>query len=297
MSSTLQAGTRERSLLVALLFCLLDVVLMGTAAYLSNSLTILSDLLKESADFLSVLAAFLTIRAVRRSPDHRFAYGIGRLENLVSLSIGLLMLISALWITWHSAHHLASPQMAEGTIPGICIFFAYTLIGYRIYFQARHVCQKQPSAIMESQARLWFSKANFDALMGSSLLLAYFFRDQSWSWYLDPLASLVGVLFMLHAAWAMTSSSVNDLLDATIEETTQLRILRQLVQHLDDYDRLHKIRTRRSGPRIYIEIFLQFDPLLLMGEVQKRIQKLQQSIGEIIPGADVSIIPSIQEPK
>jgi hypothetical protein len=34
-----------------------------------------------------------------------------------------------------------------------------------------------------------------------------------------------------------------------------------------------------------------------MGEVQKRIQKLQQSIGKIIPGADVSIIPSIQEPK
>jgi len=207
------------------------------------------------------------------------------------------MLISALWITWHSAHHLASPQMTKGTIPGICIFFTYTIIGYRIYLQAHHVSQKQPSAIMESQARLWFSKASFDALMGSSLLLAYFFRDQSWSWYLDPLASLVGVLFMLHAAWAMTSSSVNDLLDATIEETTQLRILRQLVQHLDDYDRLHKIRTRRSGPRIYVEVFLEFDPLLLMGEVQRRITHLEQAIDKIIPGSDVSIIPSIQKPK
>jgi divalent metal cation (Fe/Co/Zn/Cd) transporter len=66
---------------------------------------------------------------------------------------------------------------------------------------------------------------------------------------------------------------------------------------LDDYDRLHKIRTRRSGPRIYVEIFLQFDPLLLMGEVQQRIHKLQQSIGEIIPGADVSIRPCTEEPK
>ena len=297
MNSALKAGTRERSLLYALLLCLLDVVLMGTAAYLSNSLTILSDLLKESTDLLSILAAFLTIRAVRRSPDHRFAYGIGKLENLVSISIGLVMLISALWITWHSAHHLTSPRMAEGTIPGICIFALYTFIGYRIYFRTRRVSQQQPSAIMESQARLWFSKASFDAAMFSALLLAYLFRNQTWSWYLDPLASLVGVLFMLHAAWAMTSSSVNDLLDATIEETTQLRILRQLVQHLDDYDRLHKVRTRRSGPHIYVEIFLQFDPLLLMGEVQKRIQKLQQSIGEIIPGADVSIRPCTEEPK
>jgi cation diffusion facilitator family transporter len=297
MTSASSPGTRERSLQIALSFCLLDVVLMGTAAYLSNSLTILTDLLKESTDLLSILAAFLTIRAVRRSPDHHFTYGIGKLENLVSLSIGLVMLGSALWITWHSAHHLASPQMAEGTIPGICIFALYTFIGYRIYFRTRRVSQQQPSAIMESQARLWFSKASFDAAMCTALLLAYFFRNQTWSWYLDPLASLVGVLFMLHAAWAMTSSSVNDLLDATIEETTQLRILRQLVQHLDDYDRLHKIRTRRSGPRIYVEIFLEFDPLLLMGEVQKRIHKLQQSIGEIIPGADVSIRPCTKEPK
>ena len=290
-------GTRERSLLVAFLFCLLDVVLMSTAAYLSNSLTILSDLLKEIMDLLSVLAAFLTIRAVRRSPDHRFAYGIGKLENLVSLSIGFLMLASALWITWRSAHHLASPQMAQGTIPGICIFSLYTLIGYRIYFKARHIAQKQPSAIMESQASLWLSKATFDALMGSSLLVAYLFRNQTWSWYLDPIASLVGVLFILYAAWAMTSSSVNDLLDATLEETTQLRILRQLVLHLDDYDRLHKIRTRRSGHQIYVEIFLEFDPQLLMGVVQERMHKLQRSIIKIIPGSDVSILPCTEETK
>ena len=296
MNPTPTPGTRERSLHYALLFCLVDVALMGGAVYLSNSLALLSDLLKEATDLLSILAAFLTIRAVRRSPDHRFSYGIGKLENLVSLTIGLFMLASALWITWRSAHHLASPQMAEGTIPGICIFALYTLIGYRIYFRTSQIARQQPSVIMESQARLWFSKASFDATMGSALLVAYLFRHETWSWYLDPLASLIGVLFMIHAAWAMASSSVKDLLDATIEETTQLRILRQLVQHLDDYDRLHKVRTRRSGPRIYVEIFLQFDPSLLMGEVQRRIDKLQQSIGEIIPGADISIRPCTQSP-
>ena len=108
MPPTPNRGTREHSLLIAMLFCLLDVALMGSAAYLSNSLAILSDLLKETTDLLSVVAAFLTIRAVRRSPDHRFAYGIGKLENLVSLSTGFIMLASALWITWKSAHHHVS---------------------------------------------------------------------------------------------------------------------------------------------------------------------------------------------
>jgi len=291
MNAPISANTREKSLQAALLFCLLDLSLMGAAAYFSNSVAILGDVLKEFTDFLSVLAAFLTIRAVSRSPDHRFTYGIGKLENLVSLTIGLVMLASALFVTWRSTHHFAHPRMAHGTVPGICVFALYTLIGYGIFFRTRFLAGQQPSAIMKSQASLWFSKASFDAAMGISLLIAYLFRTDSWSWYLDPLASLVGVFFMLHAAWAMASSSVGDLLDATVEETTQLRILNQLVRHIDDYEKLHKIRSRRSGPHLYVEIFLEFHPELKMAEAEQKIRHLREAIRESIPGADVSILP------
>jgi len=291
MNPPISNGTRERSLQIALLFCLLDLALMGTAACFSNSVTILSDLLKEFTDFLSVLAAFLTLRAVQRSPDHRFTYGIGKLENLVSLTIGLIMLFSALFVSWRASVHLAHPRVAHGTLPGILIFSLYTLIGYGIYFRTRFLAGRQPSVIMKSQSSLWFSKASFDAAMGAALTLAYLFRTEKWSWYLDPLASLVGVLFMLHAAWAMASSSVGDLLDATVEETTQLRILNQLVRHIDDYEKLHKIRSRRSGPHLYLEIFLEFHPELKMAEVDQKIRHLRQAISESIPGANVSILP------
>ena len=83
MSATSSSGTREGSLRLALVVCFFDLCLMGVALMQSNSVTILGDLLKESTDTLSVLAAFLTVRAVRKSPDYRFAYGIGKLENIV----------------------------------------------------------------------------------------------------------------------------------------------------------------------------------------------------------------------
>lgn len=41
---------RERSLAIALAFCLGDLLLIGAAALASNSLTILSDFLKELGD-------------------------------------------------------------------------------------------------------------------------------------------------------------------------------------------------------------------------------------------------------
>jgi divalent metal cation (Fe/Co/Zn/Cd) transporter len=90
---------------------------------------------------------------------------------------------------------------------------------------------------------------------------------------------------------------MGDLLDASLSEHLQLRILRQLVERFDDYDRLHKIRTRRSGPRVYVEVFLQFNPALLMGEVQNRIDAITRQITQEIPGTEVVVVPSVSAPE
>jgi len=285
------AGTREKSLLLGVVFCAGDVLLMAGAAWYADSLAILSDLLKESTDFLAVFASYLTVLALRRAPGHRFAYGIGKLENLVSLAISLIMVGCSLFLLTKVVSHFHHPVPTSGTLPGIIIFSVYAVIGFGIWTRNRWILKHQYSPIIESQARLWFSKACFDTFMATALTLELIFRVQTWSFYLDPLASLLGVAFMIHAAYAISSSSVNDLMDAALEETTQLQILNQLVRHIDDYDRLHKVRSRRSGSRIFVEVFLDFSPELHMTEVQKRVHRLRSSIGTAIPGAEVSILP------
>jgi cation diffusion facilitator family transporter len=285
-------GARESSLKLALAFCIIDLALMGTVAFNSNSVTILGDVLKEATDTLAVLAAFLTVRAVRRSPNHRFAYGIGKLENLVSIAIGGMMVLAALYITAHAAQHLQKPLQPEGTLPGVILFGIYAIISFVIWMRTRAAARAQPSAIMQSQAKLWFAKGSFDTLMGGGLLFALLFRADEWAWYIDPIASLVGVCFLLHAAWGMTSSSVPDLLDAAVEETVQIQIMRGLVQHIDAYERILKVRSRRSGPHVYVEIFLEFEPELRMREVQSRIEAIRADLEERVASTQVLICPA-----
>lgn len=285
-----QTGSREASLKVAVLLCGIDVSLIGFAALQSNSITILSDFFKESTDFMAVLAAFLTVRAVRKSPNERFAYGVGKLENLVSMGIGLLMLAASLFVVTQAIGHLKHPQAPQGTVFGLGVFSVYSVIGFVLWARIRLSLRQQHSAILQSQASLWFSKALFDALMAAALGGALLFSDQAWSQYLDPLAALVGAAFLLHGAWAITSSSVGDLLDATLEESLKLRILRHLVEHFDDYERLHGLRARRSGPRIYIEIFLEFDPALPSATALDRIEAMRLAMTASVPGAEISFV-------
>lgn len=286
-----KSNTRESSVKLALFICLIDVGLTGGAAAMSNSLTILSDLFKESSDFMAVLAAYITLYLVNRNKDERFAYGIGKLENLASITISFLMLFSAGFIIYHALEHLHEPVRAEGTLPGIVLFICYAVTGFYIWLKNVRILKQQSSPIIASQARLWFSKACFDIMMASVLIMALIFDEFAWSLYLDPLASLVGAGFLIHGAWAITSSSVGDLLDVSLEESTQLVILRELVKHFDDYDALHKVRSRRSGSNVFIEIFMSFDPELKMLEVTKRIERLHDTISATVPGAQVLIVP------
>lgn len=284
-------NNREGSLRIALLMCGIDVVLIGMAAMSSNSVTILGDAFKEAADFAAVLAAFFTVKAVRKSPSERFTFGVGKLENLVSVAIGVLMLACGIFILYRSLNHLRDPHPTEGTLPGIAIFSVYAVIGFGLWFKNKMALRKEHSAILMSQVHLWFSKALLDALMAFALIMALVFHDKPWSVYLDPLAALVGVGFLFHGAWAITSSSVGDLLDATLEETMQLLILRSLVEHFDEYERVHAVRARRSGPKVYVEVFLEFDPQLRVAEVTQCIERVSASISTALPGADIVISP------
>ena len=182
--SVVGGGTRESSLKMAVLLCGIDVSLMGFAALQSNSITILSDFFKESTDFMAVLAAFLTVRAVRRSPNERFAYGVGKLENLVSMGIGLLMLAAGVFVITQALGHLRHPRAAEGTLVGLMVFSVYAVIGFLLWARIRLSLRQRPSALLLSQARLWFFTALFDPFMVTALAVGrvFFNRPVSSRW-------------------------------------------------------------------------------------------------------------------
>eukprot|EP00825_Cyclidium_porcatum_P033870 TRINITY_DN357_c0_g1_i4.p9 TRINITY_DN357_c0_g1~~TRINITY_DN357_c0_g1_i4.p9 ORF type:complete len:167 (-),score=9.03 TRINITY_DN357_c0_g1_i4:3806-4306(-) len=114
----------------------------------------------------------------------------------------------------------------------------------------------------------------------------------SWAMYIDPAVSFIIIGFLLLAGYREISASLPDLFDKTLDEELQLVILRELSSSFDRYHEFHGVRSRRSGSRIYIEIFLGFDPEQKMGDVQDFIDFLKGSLEALIPGSVVAIIPT-----
>ena len=148
---------------------------------------------------------------------------------------------------------------------------------------------------METQWRLRRAKTFSDLLILFALVLSVLLVQYSWSEYIDPIASLVIIGFLLFAGYREISSSLPDLFDKTLEEELHIIILKELVGSFDKFHEFHGVRSRRSGTRIYIDIHLGFDPEQKVGDMQMSIDSLKGSLEALIPGSVVCIIPTSEK--
>lgn len=88
-------------------------------------------------------------------------------------------------------------------------------------------------------------------------------------------------------------SGLPDLLDRTVEEGIQIAINRALARHFTAYDYIDRVRSRRTGEKVFIEIALRVDGNLALGEADHRAEALRATLNEEIYRADVSILTEI----
>ena len=291
-SSLVKERTVFISLIIDFILWIPDIV----AAILSGSITMLADVFKCGNEILATFFAYITLRKMNRAKGGAFSYdyGMGKFENLTGIITGGAMFISLAIVFYTAIHRLFEPAglVAEGTYLGIVMMVLGVSVNSYLWFSNYRLFKKSPSPIIDSQWRLFRTKAFSDASVLAALVLSLALQSFWWSHYIDPVASFIIVGFLLSSGYRVIMSSLPDLLDKTLDESLQLVIVRELAAFFDEYTELHTVRSRRSGSHIYIEIHLEFDGNRKMCEVQDVINRIKASLELKIPRSEVSIVPT-----
>ena len=292
MTSSISSGdNREKAALTGVIFGFIDTLVTVAAMLASNSSVLLADTCKTVLEFVAVLLAWFAIRRITRGSNHQFNYGIGKLENLSSLFVGLLMLLCLCVIAVNTVRNILHPSHITGIGVWISIGaqVVYAVVNIFLCLKNRRLAKQESSPIMDSQARLFFTKALANLFILVSLVLSMALVSYHWALYIDPVASMIIGASIFLSAVGILSSSFADLLDRTLEETSQFFILRELAKHFNSYEALHGIRSRRSGSHVFVEIFLEFHPDKTVAEVQKTINDIRKNIEDVVKGSRVTI--------
>jgi divalent metal cation (Fe/Co/Zn/Cd) transporter len=67
--------------------------------------------------------------------------------------------------------------------------------------------------------------------------------------------------------------------------------MRALAESFSDYTQLRRVRTRRSGSRIFVDLFLEFPPEIPAGELLNRTAGIKALVERDVPDCEAWVIP------
>src|SRR5262249_6289187 len=127
-----------------------------------------------------------------------------------------------------------------------------------------------------------------------SLTIAALSTDEEVVAWADVSGSLFVAAFIVFNASGLLKSAIPDLLDRSAGGAVRDIVDRALASHASEYHRVERLRTRRSGRVVFIELALGFDAGLTIAEVDRRVGAVKDSIRREIAEAEVSVLAHAQ---
>lgn len=284
---------RERSIMFAGLSDMVVIVAALVAALWGNSLMMAAEALRGQLLVAMEMLLLILLRRIHRGRTHGFDYGAGKLEQFGNLAIGTAMGLGGLWVGAAAAYRWWNPPQQVALGLGFAVLVGVVNVAQNgvAFAGLWRASRDGTSLIMIGQVRTRLAKLISSGIVCAALFVNVGLGGSVWGLLAEVLGSGFVALVMLQLAVEMWRQALPSLLDHTLDEARQRSINRVLVQHFEGYDELLAVRSRLSGNTALVEVVLGFQPQRLIGDIQVVVDHVAKDVGDLIPGAFVSIIP------
>ncbi len=294
-SITADQRAKERSVFLAILADSAISAAMIPVGLVGGSHTILAEAIRCWLMLAIEIFSLVVMRRIHRGVLADLEFGSSKLELVASLSIAAGMFGGAVWIAF-GALEIITGGKAVGTPIGLAFAAMLgainTCINVVAWDAMRRAARTGGSIIMRAQLRARIVKLFSSLFVQMTMTVAAVMADEIIATWADAIGSVFVAGFIFINAIEMFRGGLPELLDRTVEEETQIAINRALARRFDDYDRLDRVRSRRAGEMVFIEVALGFDGNLTMGEADRRVEALKATLYEEVGRADISILIS-----
>jgi cation diffusion facilitator family transporter len=232
------------------------VVMKFIIGFSIGSVSIISEAIHSSMDLIAAVIAFFSVRKSAEPPDEGHAFGHGKFEDISGLIEALLIFVAAILIIREAVMKLLGEPSEHFSqdllILGIAVMGVSALVNWYVSSRLMKVAKESESIALESDA--WHLRT--DVYTSAGVMAGLVLIKLTGIAIFDPLFALGVALVIMKAAYDLTVRSFADLIDHSIPEEEEERIKRIICDHQSDYAGFHDLKTRRSGPEIFIEFHL-----------------------------------------
>jgi cation diffusion facilitator family transporter len=254
-----------------------------------GSVSIISEAIHSSMDLIAAVIAFFSVRKSAEPPDAAHSFGHGKFEDVSGLVEALLIFVAAILIIKEAVTKLLG-EPAEHYSPdllvlGIAVMGISGLVNWYVSNRLFVVAKQSESIALESDA--WHLRTDVYTSVG--VMVGLILIKLTGIAIFDPLFALGVAVVIMKAAYDLTVRSFVDLIDHSLPDKDNRRIEEILCEHASIYAGFHDLRTRRSGPEVFIEFHLVMPGELTVLETHDLADHLESDLKLEYPRANATI--------
>jgi cation diffusion facilitator family transporter len=259
---------------------------VGTAI---GSVSIISEAIHSSMDLIAALIAFFSVRKSAEPPDAQHEFGHGKFEDISGLIEALLIFIAAILIIREAVIKLLGEPSESFTpellIWGIAVMGISALVNWYVSNRLFKVAKLSESIALESDA--WHLRTDVYTSLG--VFIGLILIRLTGITIIDPLIAIGVAIVIMKAAYDLTRRSFSDLIDHSIPPADEKRIQEIICDHASNYAGFHDLKTRRSGPEIFIEFHLVLPGDISVLQSHDLTDHLESDLKTEFPRANITI--------
>jgi len=260
---------------VGMLLSAVLMVLKMTVGFLFNSRALIADGLHSLTDFSTDIVILFGSRYWSQPPDAEHPYGHRRIETVISMSIGLVLLLAGAWMVGKALWTLLSG--AESVAPGWPVFVIalMSIISKEwLYRWTTRAARKTQSVAL--QANAWHHRTDALSSIPVAIVVCIAYFRPNWAW-LDCVGAFIVALFLIQAAYRIIRTALNELLEFGAPKRLRKNI-EALARSIPGVKDVHGLRSRYVGSSLFVDLHVQVDPNMTVRDGHEITSKVCDAI-------------------
>ncbi len=233
-------------------------VIKFLAGLFGGSAALVADAIHSLSDFISDIVVIIGVKITSKPADEDHNYGHGKVETVSTVLIGIFLIVVSISLLRSSglAIYRFFFKGEELTVPKFFVLYIViiSIISKEALYQMTKIVGKKikNDAVI---ANAWHHRT--DALSSVAALIGVLLAILLGKDYavFDPIASVVVSILIFKVGLSIILSNMNQLIDAALKEE-EVQKLKDILKSISDIKGYHKLKTRRLGYYISIDVHI-----------------------------------------
>jgi len=281
------------SSVIAAVFLTIIKLIVGLA---TRSLGLLSEAAHSGLDLIAAGVTFFAVRASDRPADAGHPYGHGKVENFSALIETLLLFLTCAWIIYEAIKRLflhdvdVEANYWSFIVMGISIAVDISRSQALMRAAKKHGSQALEADALHFSTDIWSSAVVIVGLIAVTIGQAVEASHAvlaSWLFRADAIAALGVAGIVIYVSFNMGRRSIKMLMDSAPRGINS--DIEKVVRALSGVIAVDRIRSRQSGPSIFVDMTLAVVRTASLEEAHAIAESAENAVHNLLPRCDVIV--------